>query len=260
MRLAFFDSGIGGITVLRHALSALPGHAFIYFADTDHAPYGTKPKAEVCARVLDAAEFLSRLDIDALVVACNTATAVAIQALRERFDFPVIGMEPAVKPALAHNSGKKVLVFATSLTLQESKLETLLANLDTGHRVERCALDDLVTFAEQFAFDTPAVLDYLAETLADIRWEEYESAVLGCTHFIFYRDAIQRLAGKHIKLLDGNEGTVNHLLRTTAPIRDAPPLSAPRVTFYTSGGRPAAPEFTRRLFALLNTEKPKGVA
>jgi glutamate racemase len=254
MRLAFFDSGIGGLTVLSRALAALPEDEFIYFADTRNVPYGVKSKAEVRACVLDAADFLARQAIDALVVACNTATAVAIQTLRERFAFPVIGMEPAVKPALARNSGKKVLVFATSLTLRESKLETLIADLDTGRKVERRELDGLVALAERFAFDTPLVQNYLAEKLADIRWEQYESAVLGCTHFIFYRNAIQHLAGERVRLLDGNEGTVRHLARTLAPLRRGVPQSpgaAPRVTFYASG-LPEPPERIRRLLALLH--------
>ena len=237
MRLAFFDSGIGGLTVLRRAMAALPHDEFIYYADTSHAPYGVKPKADVSARVLDAAGFLARLGIDALVVACNTATAVAIQTLRERFSFPVIGMEPAIKPALARNEGRKVLVAATSLTLRESKLETLIANLGAGHQVERLGLDALVTYAERFEFDTPAVRDYLAAKLTPVRWEQYGAVVLGCTHFIFYRDAIQDTAGGQVAILDGNEGTVNQLVRVLAPLRSSGAVTgvAPRVTFYTSG-------------------------
>ena len=254
MRFAFFDSGIGGLTVLRRALAALPGDEFIYYADTRHAPYGVKPKAEVDARVLDAVGFLARQGIDALVVACNTATAVSIRTLRERFSFPVIGMEPAIKPALARNEGRKVLVAATSLTLKESKLETLIANLGAGHQVERCELDALVTFAERFEFDTPAVRDYLAEKFAPIRWEQYGAVVLGCTHFIFYRDAIQVLAGDQVTVLDGNEGTVNQLVRVLAPLRgrcaDGGGGVAPRVMFYASGIA-ETPERVERMTALL---------
>lgn len=254
MRLAFFDSGIGGLTVLKHAFEALPKDEFIYYADTRHAPYGVKSATEVRTCVLEAAEFLAQHSVDALVVACNTATAVAIQALRARFDFPIIGMEPAVKPALACNAGKRVLVLATSLTLKASKLDTLIANLDTNHKVERRELDGLVTFAENFEFDTSRVQDYLREKLAHLQWETYESIVLGCTHFVFYREALQRLAGKRIHVLDGNAGTVNHLIRTLAPLR--PPLAAPRpplpprVTFYASG-TPETPERVNRFNALL---------
>ena len=128
MRIVFFDSGIGGLTVLKRALVAMPNEEYIYYADTRNVPYGVKPKDEVRTYVLNAADFLSRQNIQALVIACNTATSVAINDLRQRFDFPVIGMEPAVKPAIVRNTGKKILVFATSLTLKESKLDTLKAS------------------------------------------------------------------------------------------------------------------------------------
>ena len=255
MRIAFLDSGIGGLTVLRQTLTVLTTDQFIYYADTLNAPYGIKPKAEVFAHVLAAADFLAGLRIDALVLACNTATAVAVQTLRECYPFPVIGMEPAVKPALMQSTGKKIMVFATSLTLREDKLETLISNLGQGHRVACRALDRLVSFAETFDFTSHAVSDYLADRLADIRWSEYESAVLGCTHFLFYRDLIQECTGPDIRLIDGNQGTVSQLARVleplraqaTAPVHDA----APRVTFYASGHK-ETPARVERMLALLS--------
>ncbi len=256
MRIAFFDSGIGGLTVLRQALAALPSDAFIYYADTLNVPYGVKPKADVAANVLAAADFLAEQRIDALVLACNTATAVAVQALRERCPFPVIGMEPAVKPALMQNTGKKVMVFATSLTLRESKLDTLIANLGQGHRVMRRALDRLVSFSEAFDFDSHAVRDYLAGHLADVRWGEYESVVLGCTHFLFYRNVIKECAGTDIRLLDGNQGTVNQLVRVLKPLRTQAASdvrdTSPRVTFYASGEK-ETPARVKRMLALLSS-------
>lgn len=256
MRIAFIDSGIGGLTVLRQALAELPTDLFIYYADTLNAPYGVKPKADVAAHVLAAADFLAGQRIDALVLACNTATAVAVQTLRERYPFPVIGMEPAVKPALIHNTGKKVMVFATSLTLRESKLETLISNLGQGHRVVRRALDRLIPFAESFEFDSQAVRDYLEGHLADVRWSEYESVVLGCTHFLFYRSLIQDCAGPDIRLLDGNQGTVSQLARVLKPMRTqaAPDVckTSPRVTFYASGNK-ETPARVKRMLAILSS-------
>lgn len=254
MRIAVFDSGIGGLTVLRQALTALPDDVFLYYADTRNAPYGVKPKAEVEAHVLDAADFLADRQIDALVVACNTATAVAIQALRARLPFPVIGMEPAVKPALEQNTGKKIMVFATSLTLRASKLDTLIRNLGQGNNVSRRALDRLVTFAEAFEFDTPDLRAYLDRVLADVPWHDYESVVLGCTHFLFYRRLLQARAGPDLRVLDGNQGTVNQLARVLLPLRQRAPASpkSPRVTFYASGG-PETPARVTRMLALLSS-------
>jgi len=250
VRIAFFDSGIGGLTVLKQALVAMPNEEYLYFADTRNVPYGVKPKEEVLTCVLNAVVFLARQNIQALVVACNTATSVAINDLRKRFDFPIIGMEPAVKPAIVRNTGKKILVFATSLTLKESKLETLISNLDKNHKVERRELDGLVTFAENFEFDTPAVRRYLRKELSDIQWNQYETIVLGCTHFIFYRDAIQALVGDRITLIDGNEGTVRHLVHTVKQNLSPEPASGPRITFFSSG-QPDAPERVSKLLELL---------
>ena len=235
MRIAFFDSGIGGLTVLKRALAAMPNEEYIYYADTRNVPYGVKPKADVRAFIFDAVDFLANQNIQALVIACNTATSVAINDLRSRYAFPIIGMEPAVKPALIRNTGKKILVFATSLTLKEGKLETLIENLDKKRIVERRELDGLVTFAENFEFDTPLVQDYLQEKLANIRWEHYETIVLGCTHFIYYRNMFQALAGANIDIVDGNEGTVKHLVNRVGQNCSATPSHSQRIVFYSSG-------------------------
>ena len=252
MRIAFFDSGIGGLTVLKRALAVMPNEEYIYYADTKHVPYGVKPKEAVRQYTFSAVDFLARQRIDALVVACNTATSVAINDLRARYGFPIIGMEPAVKPAIIRNAGKKILVFATSLTLKESKLETLIDALDKQRNVERRELDGLVTFAENFEFDTPLVRDYLQAKLAHTCWEHYETIVLGCTHFIFYRDLLLSLAGKAVQLIDGNEGTVNRLVSMAGAKRSPTRPAGPRLAFYSSGIKDT-PERERLLLKVLNT-------
>lgn len=211
MKIAFFDSGIGGLTVLKNAIELLPNEDYIYFADTDNVPYGIKPKEDVKGFVINAVEFLSSKGIKALVVACNTATSVVINDLRERFDFPIIGMEPAIKPAIVNNSGKKILVTATSLTLRESKLESLIKTLDENERIERLPLDKLVQFAERSDFRSSEVIDFIKESFSGLDLSEYESLVLGCTHFIFYKSLLSEILPPSIKIIDGNEGTVKHL-------------------------------------------------
>ncbi|HNX34779.1 MAG TPA: glutamate racemase [Kiritimatiellia bacterium] len=250
MRIAFFDSGIGGLTVLKKAVTTMPNEEYLYYADTLNVPYGVKPKDEVRSYIFAAAEFLAKQNIQALVIACNTATSVAVSDLRKRFSFPIIGMEPAIKPAIVNNTGRKILVFATSLTLKESKLETLIANLDKDHKVERRELDGLVSFAENFEFDTPLVRQYLQEKLGNIQWEHYETIVLGCTHFIFYRNVLQALVGNKIRLVDGNEGTVKHLVRTVRPYLSTEPTPHTRIVFYASGTKDD-PARVRQLMKLL---------
>ncbi|RUO33244.1 glutamate racemase [Aliidiomarina soli] len=211
MRIAFFDSGIGGLTVLAEAQRQQPAHEYLYYADSEHAPYGAKPAAEVRDRVLQAADFLAGQQLDALVIACNTATSVCIKELRLRFSFPVIGMEPAVKPALQRASKKRVMVMATSLTLQESKLSQLLQRLDGSEQTDKLAMDMLVTFAEQQTFDSPEVTRYLQHQLSHYRLADYSAVVLGCTHFIYFRNALQTMVGDSVTLIDGNQGTVKQL-------------------------------------------------
>ncbi len=128
MKIGFFDSGIGGLTVLSEAIKRLPNHEYLYYADTLHAPYGPKPKEEVRGYVFEAIEFLVQQGAQIIVIACNTATSIAIEELRTKYSIPIIGMEPAVKPAihLKDEMKKRVLVTATPLTLKEEKLHRLI--------------------------------------------------------------------------------------------------------------------------------------
>lgn len=214
LKIAFFDSGIGGITVLKNAVELMPDEDYIYFADTQNVPYGTKPKEDVKRFVMQAADFLASKGIKALVVACNTATSVVIHDLREKFDFPIIGMEPAVKPAIVNNGGKKILVTATSLTLRESKLESLIETLEGNERIEKLPLDPLVKFAESFDFGSREVREFLIDAFSRFNPDEFESLVLGCTHFIFYKPVLKEILPASIKIIDGNEGTIRHLMAT----------------------------------------------
>lgn len=208
--IAFFDSGIGGLTVLNEALKILPNENYIYFSDGDNAPYGTRPKEEVRELVLRAVEFIANQGIKALVVACNTATSVAIEDLRRIYDFPVIGMEPAVKPAVI-GSQKRVLVFATELTLKEEKFKNLVARVDTGQVVDYLPLQELVMFAERFEFKADKIIPYLIRKLASLDLSQYGAVVLGCTHFLFFKKFMEKVLPPDIQIIDGNLGTVNNL-------------------------------------------------
>lgn len=208
--IGFFDSGIGGLTVLHEALKILPNEHYIYFSDGDNAPYGTRPKEEVRDLVLKAVEFIGNQGIKALVVACNTATSVAIEDLRRLHDFPVIGMEPAVKPAVM-GSQKRVLVFATELTLKEEKFRNLVARVDTGQVVDYLPLQELVMFAERFDFDEGKIVPYLKQKLSGLDLSKYGAVVLGCTHFLFFKKYMEQVLPPEIQIVDGNLGTVNNL-------------------------------------------------
>ena len=212
MKIGFFDSGIGGLTVLKEAINLMPNEDYIYFADTENVPYGTKTKEEVARLMEQATDYLAQQSIKALVIACNTATSIAISQLRKRHHFPILGMEPAVKPAIENYGDKRILVTATSLTLKEEKLENLLSKIDTKHVVDKLALDGLVKFAESFVFDGQEVESYIKDRFKGINFTEYSAIVLGCTHFIYFKDPITKMCEQpDIHIVDGNDGTIRHL-------------------------------------------------
>lgn len=211
--IGVFDSGIGGITVLKELLKALPGEDYIYYADTDHVPYGTKSKETVAGFVHQAVDYLVKQSVRAVVVACNTATSVAIDDLRKKYPIPIIGMEPAVKPAVMNHHSKKILVTATSLSLKEKKLASLIGKLHAEALVVKQELDRLVRFAESGTFEGNEVENYLKGTLEKHNLNEFSSIVLGCTHFIYFRPVIEKIAASHVvEVIDGNLGTANHVL------------------------------------------------
>jgi glutamate racemase len=214
MRIAFFDSGLGGITVLHEGIRRFPQEDFMYYADTLHVPYGTKPKDEVKQYIFDAVDAMMKTDIKALVIACNTATSIAIAELRRKHpSIPIIGMEPAVKPAvqLSRLNGRRVLVLATPLTLRESKYIELVNRIDDMSIVDSLPLPELVEYCESLQFDKALMSDYFTAKFASYKLERYGTVVLGCTHYPFYRKILTELLPKHIQIIDGSGGTVNRL-------------------------------------------------
>lgn len=211
MKIGIFDSGIGGLTVLKEALKQLPHEEYIYFADTFHAPYGTKNENVVKGFIDEIVEFLYQQKIDALVIACNTATSIGVKELRKKYNFPIIGMEPAVKVALQSNPSKRILVLATPLTIKGSKYKDLLDRVDAGTRVDSLALPMLVEYAENNIFDSEVIESYLNQEFSLYDLENYAAIVLGCTHFVYFKDIISQMVSKDIVIVDGNEGTIRHL-------------------------------------------------
>ncbi len=212
-KIGFLDSGFGGITVLSEALRQLPNENYIYYADIEHVPYGTKTKEEVREYVFQAVEFLVKQGIKALVVACNTATSIAVRELRGMYDFPILGMEPAVKPAVQNGNGKRVLVLATELTLREEKFHNLVQRVDQEHVVDYLPFPELVELAENTVFDYERVIPVIKNKLEGFNLENYKTFVLGCTHFPIYRDAFKQVLPPFIDIIDGSEGTIRYLKR-----------------------------------------------
>ncbi|MBQ7499074.1 MAG: glutamate racemase [Selenomonas sp.] len=250
MKIAVFDSGIGGLSVLYEARKALPQEEFVFFADEDNVPYGTKSKEEVQALVADAFDFLVGKGVKAIVVACNTATSAAVTEMRRRYDLPIIGMEPAAKKALDMDGEHRVLVVATPVTVKGNKMKVLIEHVDKQHLVDLHPLPRLVEYAESQEFNSQAVLDYLARELSGYDFSQYSSLVLGCTHFNYFKDTFREILPGNVSLVDGNGGTVRELIRRLKE-RNLLEKNAPSTEYYYSGRRVQDKEELHRLESYL---------
>ena len=215
--IAVFDSGVGGISVLRHLLRCLPGERYLYFGDSANAPYGSKTTEQVRSLTLAAAEMLySTYPIKALVIACNTATAAAVQQLRHRYpDRIIIGIEPALKLAADHFPGGRVGVMATEVTLREEKFDLLLQRFDENCSVTKIPAPGLVQLIEAGGKDSPETEALLRQILAP-HMGKLDALVLGCTHYPFVAGPISRILGDGVTLLDGGDGTARETRRRLA--------------------------------------------
>ena len=210
--IGVFDSGVGGISTLREMIRELPEERFIYFGDTANAPYGTRSTEEVIACVRNVVDRLLKKNIKALVIACNTATGAAAATLRGELTIPVVGMEPALKPASKIRKDGSVLVLATPLTLQQEKFENLMKQYGEGAVKVPCpGLMELVE-----ADDTDGARHYLQELFSRYPEDRVDAVVLGCTHYVFLKDMIRELLPERIAITDGNAGTARQLRRVLA--------------------------------------------
>jgi len=209
--IGVFDSGIGGLTVLKKIIEILPNEKYIYYADTDNVPYGTKPKEEVKEYINKAVEFLILKNVKAIVIACNTATSVAVKDLRSEYSIPIIGIEPAAKPAVENRGEKRVLIMATPTTIKEEKLKYLLEELNATEYVDLVAMPKLVEFAESGDFKSNRVKEYIQDELKEYDLEKYSELVLGCTHFPFFKEILSEVFLKDTQIIDGSLGVANRL-------------------------------------------------
>lgn len=216
MKIGIFDSGIGGLSVLHQAMITLPEADYIFYADVDNVPYGEKTRDEVRKLVDHAVGFLVEKGCQAVVLACNTATSAAISYLRDKYKLTIIGIEPAVKPAVEHtrNCGKRVMVVSTPVTAKGEKLKKLIEKYDVNHVVDVVALPKLVRYAQNDDFDSQDVLDYLKDEFKPYKLNEYSALVLGCTHFNYFKDSFAKLFPEEIEMVDGNIGVANNLKNT----------------------------------------------
>ena len=245
-----FDSGVGGISVLRALVRLLPRERFVYFGDSANAPYGPRGTAEIRELTLGNLRALDqRFSFKAAVIACNTATSAAITELRAEFrDRPIIGIEPALKLAADRHPGQTVLVLATETTLREEKFAALTKRVESSCRVIGLPCPELVEFVERGQTEGPEVEAFLLDRLAPFTEGGAAAVVLGCTHFPFVKKALRRILLPDTELLDGSEGTARQTRRLLSQQGLLSGAERGRVEFYSSKPGQEILQLCRRLF------------
>lgn len=212
--VGFFDSGLGGISVLRGALELLPGEDYLYFGDSLHAPYGVRPLEEVRRLSRAGVEHLLEQGAKAIVLACNTATSAAAAELREVYpQVPIIGTEPALKPAVERHPGGRILVMATPMTLKEQKFIDLWEQFRDQAEIIPVPCRGLMEFVEQGILRGEELERFLLEKLEPFTKVPVDAVVLGCTHYPFLRGVLRKLLGRRPEIIDGAEGVARQLRR-----------------------------------------------
>lgn len=216
--IGFVDSGLGGLSVLREAIRIMPAEDFIYYGDSKNAPYGTKPQEVIRELTFKVVETLLEEGIKGLAVACNTATSAAVRKLRLAYpELPIVGIEPAVKPAVVNNHGGRILVMATPMTIQQEKFHVLLDRYRDQAEIVPVSCGGLMEFVEQGNLDGKELDGYFEEHLAPYLTEDTETIVLGCTHYPFLKHHLRDYLGERkIDIIDGSLGTSRELKRRLA--------------------------------------------
>lgn len=212
--IGFFDSGVGGISVLKEAVELLPNENYIYFGDSFNAPYGTKTPEEVRRLSFNVIDKLISMDVKAIVVACNTATSIVIDDLREQYtDIPLIGIEPALKPAVENHGDGIIVIMATPMTLAENKFSVLRERYNKTANIIPMPCDGLVEIIESGITSGPLVEDYLHNKFKELDKSRVSAVVLGCTHYPFIKDSLIKVINEDVAVIDGSIGTVKQLKR-----------------------------------------------
>ena len=249
--IGVFDSGLGGLTVWREVRRALPAESLVYLGDGKNCPYGSRPREEVRRLADEAVAFLVAQGCKLVVVACNTATSAAIDRLRAEFPFPVIGIEPAVKPAVRMTKDGVVGVLATTRTITSNRLESLIERFAGNDRVIPVACPGLMEQVEAGEFHTPKTRRIIEKYVGPLIDQGADTLVLGCTHYPFLADEIQAVAGKDVVIIDPSPAVARFLaqrLTEEGSIRKTAGASAIS-RFWCTGNPDARTETLQKLWS-----------
>jgi glutamate racemase len=233
--IGVFDSGVGGLSVLREIRRELPHEDLLYVADSGHAPYGDKSTRLIEARAIAIVEFLVSQQAKAIVVACNTATGAAVKTLRARFSIPIVAMEPAVKPAAAHTQSGVIGVLATSGTIASDNFAKLYTRFCADVKILMQACPGLVEQVEAGDLSGDKTRALIEQYVLPLLAQKADTIVLGCTHYPFLASLIQEIAGSSVSIIDPAAAIARELRRRLASIKQlSPEARAGTERFWTS--------------------------
>ena len=234
--IGVFDSGVGGLSVLRHIRHALPAEHLIYIADSGHVPYGDKSASYIEQRSLTLTRFLTQQGADAIVIACNTATAAAATTLRRHFKLPIVAMEPAIKPAVAATRSGVVGVLATVGTLESSRFAALLERYAGEIKIVTQGCPGLVELVEQGNLTGVETRELISLYTAPLLEQGADTLILGCTHYPFLAPLITEVVGPDISLIDTGGAVARQLqLRIKTELHGRVASLTGNAQFWTSG-------------------------
>ena len=245
--IAVFDSGVGGISVLGELYKLMPNENYIYFGDSANAPYGSREVSEVLNLSVSNAVMLMALGAKAVVIACNTATSVAAASLREKYkDFPIIGVEPALKPAVLAKENSTVAVMATPITLREEKFNKLMASFEDKAKIIPVPAEKLAGMIEKGILSGTELEDYIRSLFTPLG--KIDSVVLGCTHYPFIKSSIKKVLGD-VSVFDGGEGTARETKRRLSDLNLLNESeTVGEITFLSSSEDDSELDFYKELF------------
>ncbi|WP_295916716.1 glutamate racemase [Anaerovibrio lipolyticus] len=248
--IGIMDSGMGGISVLREITKLMPNENYIFYGDSQNAPYGSKSTQEIYELTSDVVDKMLDRGVKAVVIACNTASSAAGKRLREKYpQLPIIAIEPALKPAVINCPGGTVLVLATEATLREQKFATLMETWKGRAEIIKMPLPGLPEFVERGELDSPELRKFLMGYFSKLDGKKIDGVVLGCTHYPFVRKVISELFDNKVKIFDGAAGTARQLRRrlysrnmiNTSSVRG-------KITWLNSSKDPYMIELSKKLY------------
>ncbi|WP_431606195.1 glutamate racemase [Enterococcus rotai] len=236
--IGFIDSGVGGLTVVKEAMRQLPNERLIYLGDTARCPYGPRPAEQVVQFTWEMTNFLLEKNIKMLVIACNTATAVALEEIKAQLDIPVVGVIlPGTRAALKATKNNRVGVIGTAGTIKSRAYETALKSKAPNTFVSSLACPKFVPIVESNEFNSSVAKKVVSETLNPLQLKKLDTLILGCTHYPLLRSLIQNVMGSHVKLIDSGAETVSEvsMLLDYFDIANTPNYANEVNEFYTTG-------------------------